>query len=600
MNKKNIKLILILILILSSIYSNAYNYLTTKKIHTKNTVLFVTFQNDSLSKNSEKIADYQSKIADFNKKKYYDAAIKYSTKFLESIKDNSDIIYVKFQLASLHYKKNDFTQTYIQLSTLENLVEDHRQYDYYEKLGKLYTDISEYQKALLYLNKALEFETKAGNDNAIIRIYRSLGELNNNTKNYELALSYYNKGLSLSKKSNNYREMSAAYNNITTIEILNKDYQAALSKLLESKSLIDKIGSDNLTKNSIDYNIASVQIALNNLDEAKQILNQVSTYCIKNNQDGLFSYCLVANAEINEKEGDLKLMVQNLKKALKITTELKNQNLMSEINLRLSNTFEKLNNYKNALKHYKSHKDLNDSISAKIKNKDIIALQTRLEVSKYKEDLQVQSQKIELLEIKSQKTTFIYTLLSLLILALLLLTIRQFNSLKLKKKNEAFLNEINTLKEENLKKEVDFKTNQVTDFAIQIQEQNGVLLKLKERLNEIIQNNRSQLVNEVTKEIKDLSYDIKTKIALNNEKVQLNSSIKETSESFLLNLKNQFPKLNDKEIKVCTLIRLNYNTKQIANQLGIAEHSIHNYRYNIRKKCELSKTDQLDEFLKNL
>lgn len=147
---------------------------------------------------------------------------------------------------------------------------------------------------------------------------------------------------------------------------------------------------------------------------------------------------------------------------------------------------------------------------------------------------------------------------------------------------------------------MEFKSNQVTDFAIQIQEQNSVLLKLKNSLTSILNNNSAIVPNPISQEIKDLSYDINSKISLNNEKIQLNTDVNESSERFLLNLKQKFPKLSQKEIKVCTLIRLNYNTKQIANQLGIAEHSIHNYRYNIRKKCQLDKNTQLEEFLNSI
>ena len=67
-----------------------------------------------------------------------------------------------------------------------------------------------------------------------------------------------------------------------------------------------------------------------------------------------------------------------------------------------------------------------------------------------------------------------------------------------------------------------------------------------------------------------------------------------------MKLKDLYPDLKAKEVKVCTLIRLNYNTKQIAEQIGISEHSIHNYRYSIRKKLNLNKEEKLDEFLKKI
>ena len=174
---------------------------------------------------------------------------------------------------------------------------------------------------------------------------------------------------------------------------------------------------------------------------------------------------------------------------------------------------------------------------------------------------------------------------------------KQFKTIKIKKNNALYAKEISALKELNLTNEVTFKNKQVTEFAIQIQNQNQQLLKLKTGLTKI---SKAQTKDAIFKDIKNTTLAINSSIKLNNEKVQLNASIKESSDQFLLKLKTKYPTLSEKEIKVCTLIRLNYDTKQIAEQLGIAEHSTHNYRYNIRKKCDLEKSVQLDEFLKEL
>ena len=543
------------------------------------------------------IKSYQKEVSKFTSSGKIDAAIQYSIRILSSTKKDELKTVVLIQLADLYYSKNDFKECY---KYLEKLNRDTIDEIYYNRIGELYNDINDYENALGYFNEYLTASLKKKDTSALITVYLNLGDLSNKLKINEKALEYYNTSLKYSKKTKNYRAMSAAYNNITTIEIKNEDYESALDKLLESKELITKISTDELTRKSIDYNIASVHIALNHLDVAKPILDEIISFTQKTNQKRLYPYCLVALAEINDKQTNYKETARLLNKALEESALLKNDNLSSEINLRLSEVYEKLNRYKIALKHYRDYKQLNDSINEQIKSSDLIALQSKLDITQYKKDLQIRNQKIDYLELQSEKSTFIFTLLGISILLLLLLVLRQFNTIKLKKKNEAYASEINTLKEIQLEKEVEFKSNQVTDFAIQIQEQNSVLLKLKNSLTSILNNNSAIVPNPISQEIKDLSYDINSKISLNNEKIQLNTDVNESSERFLLNLKQKFPKLSQKEIKVCTLIRLNYNTKQIANQLGIAEHSIHNYRYNIRKKCQLDKNTQLEEFLNRI
>lgn len=552
---------------------------------------------NTLLQNEINIESYQKQVSNYLQLNKTDAAIQYSIRILNTTKNSNLKTVINIQLAELYLNKNDFKETY---KYLENIDYNEISISNYNKIGELYSDINDYENALKYYNAALEGSLKKNDSTALITVYLNLGDLSNKLKNYNKALEYYNTSLNYSKKTNSYRAISAAYNNITTIEIQNEDYESALAKLLESKALITKTNTDELTRKSVDYNIASVHIALNNLDIAQTILEDIIIFTQETNQPRLYPYCLVAIADIYDKKNNYSESVQFLKKALRESIAAKNEDLSSEINLRLSEVYEKLNKHDLALTHYKDYKQLSDSIGKRIKSNDLIALQAKLDISQYKKDLQLQNQKIDFLELQSEKSTFVFVLLGISILLLLLLALRQYNTLKLKKKNESFEREINVLKEDQLKKEVEFKSRQVTDFAIQIQDQNTVLMKLKNSLNSILNSNSNDISKDISQEIKDLSFDINSKISLNNEKIQLNTDVNESSEQFLLHLKQNYPNLSEKEIKVCTLIRLNYNTKQIASQLGIAEHSIHNYRYNIRKKCSLNKNTQLEEFLNSI
>ena len=44
------------------------------------------------------------------------------------------------------------------------------------------------------------------------------------------------------------------------------------------------------------------------------------------------------------------------------------------------------------------------------------------------------------------------------------------------------------------------------------------------------------------------------------------------------------PTLSPAELKVCLLILQEQSTRAIAGDLGVSERTIHNHRYNIRKK----------------
>lgn len=66
---------------------------------------------------------------------------------------------------------------------------------------------------------------------------------------------------------------------------------------------------------------------------------------------------------------------------------------------------------------------------------------------------------------------------------------------------------------------------------------------------------------------------------------------------FMENLINNFPKLSSGEIKLCALLRLNLNSKEIASILFQNPQSIDIARYRLRKKMNLNRDDNLNSFL---
>lgn len=73
-----------------------------------------------------------------------------------------------------------------------------------------------------------------------------------------------------------------------------------------------------------------------------------------------------------------------------------------------------------------------------------------------------------------------------------------------------------------------------------------------------------------------------------------------TSESFLERIKKLSPDLTSHELRICTLLRLNYSSKSIAESLHIKPSSVDVARHRIRKKIELPHHRTLTEFLNEI
>ena len=69
------------------------------------------------------------------------------------------------------------------------------------------------------------------------------------------------------------------------------------------------------------------------------------------------------------------------------------------------------------------------------------------------------------------------------------------------------------------------------------------------------------------------------------------------NKGFYENMKNKFPKLSQKDLKLCALIKLNFSCKEMAKLLGISVESAHTSRYRLRKKLNLTRDINLTEFI---
>ena len=69
------------------------------------------------------------------------------------------------------------------------------------------------------------------------------------------------------------------------------------------------------------------------------------------------------------------------------------------------------------------------------------------------------------------------------------------------------------------------------------------------------------------------------------------------NESFYQRLQEKFPKLTQRDLKLCALIKLNFSSKEMAKLLGISIESAHTSRYRLRKKLNLSRDVNLTEFI---
>jgi len=81
---------------------------------------------------------------------------------------------------------------------------------------------------------------------------------------------------------------------------------------------------------------------------------------------------------------------------------------------------------------------------------------------------------------------------------------------------------------------------------------------------------------------------------------QINTDLSVTDSEFLSRLQRKHPNLNQRDLRICLLIKLNYDTREIARTIGISTRGLESIRYRMHKKLGLSKHQSIKNYLTNL
>ncbi|AMQ55918.1 triple tyrosine motif-containing protein [Algoriphagus sanaruensis] len=154
--------------------------------------------------------------------------------------------------------------------------------------------------------------------------------------------------------------------------------------------------------------------------------------------------------------------------------------------------------------------------------------------------------------------------------------------------------EIMSLKNAKLQAEIDFKNQELTSSAMHLIQKNKLLQTIKNSLSNLATDEKNKMLSQqLNRLIKSIDKDLEG----GEEWSQFAENFDQVHGNFITRLKERFPDLTPQEIKFSAYIRMNLNTKEIANLLGISVRGVEIGRYRVRKKLGLSRQDNLSDFL---
>jgi ligand-binding sensor domain-containing protein/DNA-binding NarL/FixJ family response regulator len=157
--------------------------------------------------------------------------------------------------------------------------------------------------------------------------------------------------------------------------------------------------------------------------------------------------------------------------------------------------------------------------------------------------------------------------------------------------------ELVALRNEKLEAEINFQHSEIASSAMHLVKKGELMSKLKSELMQLMKKLNNEEVNaELKKLIKSLSEDEQ----IDQEWENFTKHFDKVHSDFVTHLKKIHPQLTSNELKLCTYLRMNLSTKEIAQLTNISVRGVEISRYRLRKKMGIGSEISLFDYLMEL
>ncbi|WP_152593058.1 helix-turn-helix transcriptional regulator [Jejuia pallidilutea] len=157
-------------------------------------------------------------------------------------------------------------------------------------------------------------------------------------------------------------------------------------------------------------------------------------------------------------------------------------------------------------------------------------------------------------------------------------------------------NKIEREKQEAIyKQEIEFKKKELATQTLHLVQKNTFIQELKDNLEKIKQSPELFKV-----EFRRIVMLLKKESAEDKDWEVFKSYFSEVHNNFDHKIKEIYPEATEKEMRLASFLRMNLSTKEIASMMNVLPESVLKGKYRLKKKLELDKNTDLNQFLSNL
>jgi len=154
--------------------------------------------------------------------------------------------------------------------------------------------------------------------------------------------------------------------------------------------------------------------------------------------------------------------------------------------------------------------------------------------------------------------------------------------------------QLETLKHEKLRAEVESKNKELATSTMHLLNKNSFINSVKHNISTVMKRSKNQ---EVKKELNKIMGTIDKNIAEDDDWEHFAIHFDQVHGDFTKRIQEDFPDLTPQEMKLSAYLRMNLSTKEIAHLLNISVRGVEIARYRLRKKLNLERSVNLQEFI---
>ncbi|MDO6800817.1 tetratricopeptide repeat protein [Wenyingzhuangia sp. 1_MG-2023] len=463
----------------------------------------------------------------------------------------------------------------------------------------------------------------------LVDFYLKTADENKNNGLYAMAYEDLWEAMLLASAVDNIEKLAVIYNELGVLYgIYGKSKKAIEYKKIALQYVKKSLVSNKENSQSLGKAYYSLAVQYRKAKEYKQSLMYLDS-CFYGNKNKnpyvlaekgiVYTYqnrlkeaevCLLAAKQLLEKEskhylvivysslGDLYVEKKQLEKAIyyynkslnRITVYKSHTDLQTDVLRKIGNLYRQKNELKKAYACLKQSTQIADSLfSMRSKNNtQLFEIKNKYKERLIKKEAYI-SQQEHVIEKKKRIFSQLLFVIAIVFFAFLAVLFLFYHKAKVRRVKEEQEHKGIKIKHEKEKLDVilETKSKELTVSTLQLIEKD----KNINRLLEILKKKMPDSYRKLHREMMNGSNDLWERF---------NLRFTEVNAGFYERLSEKYPLLTPTEQKHCALIKLKFDSKEMASLLNISVNSVHISRHRIRKKMELQRDDDLSNYIANI